>query len=380
MPKKKLKHLPEAEWPAGERVLFEAAFRTDGDLFDGRGPGAHLRPRTITTLLYGYRRWLGWVAAEDTNALALTPADRITPERVQGYVGHLRQTRNGDSVTAGVDHLYASARYMNPERDWTWLKDVKRRLKAVAVPNPPKAIPFTSQRLIDFGVELMEEAEEAALREKVADGRIRVRTALHFRDGLLIAFLGLIALRRSNIAGLSLGITLSRTGDTWMIAIDGESIKNSEPLMATLPDWLAEHLEMYLETFRPVFYKARHSGLWASYRGRPACAAALYKAFTARIRARMGVHVSLHDVRRIACTTWAIVEPETAAGARDLLGDRDHRVIAKHYNRARGIEASRIHQQNLMALRRELGQSAGDNQRWSSSPPVKRRQDNMRRS
>ncbi len=104
---------------------------------------------------------------------------------------------------------------MCPERDWTWLK-------AIAVPNPPKAIPFTSQHLVDLGIGLMVEAEEAGLQEKVANGRIRLPTARQFRDGLLIAIVGLSTLRRSNLEGLSLGTTLRWIGDTWMIEIDGE--------------------------------------------------------------------------------------------------------------------------------------------------------------
>jgi hypothetical protein len=166
-----------------------------------------------------------------------------------------------------------------------------------------------------------------------------------------------------------------------MIEIDGEHTKNDDPYMAALPDWLAERLETYLEHFRPVFFGVgNHSGLWATRRGRPACGQALYDAFTARIRSLTGHHVTLHDVRRIGCTTWAIADPATAAGARELLGDRDYRVIAKHYNRARGIEASRIHQQNLVALRRELGQPFKADRKRSASQRAESQQDRKRRS
>ena len=165
-----------------------------------------------------------------------------------------------------------------------------------------------------------------------------------------------------------------------MIEIDGEDTKNGDPYMAALPDWLAERLETYLEHFRPVFFGARHhSGLWATSRGRPASGQALYEAFTARILDLTGHHVTLHDVRRIGCTTWAIADPETAGGARELLGDRDYRVIEKHYNRARGIEASRKHNQNLVALRRKLGQSFEVDQKGPPLRPVSQ-QDRKRRS
>jgi integrase len=38
--------------------------------------------------------------------------------------------------------------------------------------------------------------------------------------------------------------------------------------------------------------------------------------------------------------------------ARDLLGHSDLRMTTKHYNRARGVEASRAHRQVIAELRR----------------------------
>ncbi|HYM98843.1 MAG TPA: hypothetical protein VET25_03805 [Aestuariivirgaceae bacterium] len=55
---------------------------------------------------------------------------------------------------------------------------------------------------------------------------------------------------------------------------------------------------------------------------------------------RAGKNLTLHDVRRIGVTTWALEEPETAGGAKDLVGDKSDSVVAIHYNRAGSFQAS----------------------------------------
>ena len=51
----------------------------DGDIFDGRGPAAHWSAGSRRSVASGYGRWLGWLAAEEPEALLLPPASRLTP-------------------------------------------------------------------------------------------------------------------------------------------------------------------------------------------------------------------------------------------------------------------------------------------------------------
>jgi hypothetical protein len=59
-----------------------------------------------------------------------------------------------------------------------------------------------------------------------------------------------------------------------------------------------------------------------------------------RLSRRLGFRITPHDARDAAATTWAIFAPGQISVARDLLAHSDLRTTIKHYNRAKGIEAS----------------------------------------
>ena len=158
--------------------------------------------------------------------------------------------------------------------------------------------------------------------------------------------MAIFPLRRANIAALVIGESLVKVGDLWQIRVLGELVKNQESLDATLPERIGERIDEHLEYFRPmIFGSSRHKGLWASVKGQPAGGDAIYGAFTRRINDLTGHLIRLHDVRAIAVTTWTLEDPPGSSAARDLLGNRDPRIIHDHYNRARAIKAS-----GLMAL------------------------------
>ena len=57
--------------------------------------------------------------------------------------------------------------------------------------------------------------------------------------------------------------------------------------------------------------------------------------------------------RDAGATTWAIAAPDQIGVARDLLGHSDLRTTTRHYNRARGIEASRAYALVIKGMRRK---------------------------
>jgi integrase len=67
---------------------------------------------------------------------------------------------------------------------------------------------------------------------------------------------------------------------------------------------------------------------------------------------RLGIRIAPHDARDAAATTWAIAAPEQIGVARDLLVHSDLRTTIKHYNRAKGVEASRAHALVIAAMRK----------------------------
>ena len=133
--------------------------------------------------------------------------------------------------------------------------------------------------------------------------------------------------------------------------VDGQG--NFGSIDGDLPADIGAAVDRFIRVYRPAIYKSQsHDGLWASAKGQPASGDALYNAFRKEIRRSLGLHLTLHDVRRVGVTTWCVHDPANAAGAKDLLADRSDRVIAQHDNLANGIKASRNMAEILNTLRR----------------------------
>src|SRR5262249_9329787 len=148
----------------------------------------------------------------EPSALEIAPAERLTVARVRAFVAHLAATNIPRSVAIQIDALYKAARAMMPQHDWTWLKSIKARLHAVAPAGPPAGPVITSVQLLDLGQELMDESRPSA------NTPIRMADAVRYRDGLMIALLAFIPLRRKNVT-IEIGRHLVHDGDGWFIII-----------------------------------------------------------------------------------------------------------------------------------------------------------------
>jgi hypothetical protein len=190
---RQLKHLPEADWPRGDLLLFEQAF-TAGDIFeDAAGAGGHLRERSKRTIIFGWRRFLGFLTAEHPDDLLLAAVERITPERVRSYIEHLSSTGiRESSVAITVTQVYNAARLVAPDREWGWLKAVKRRLHARAKPQDRFDRLVPAHRTLDLGIELMDTAD-------TIPGTGHMLREIQFRDGLILALLSLWPTRRRSL-------------------------------------------------------------------------------------------------------------------------------------------------------------------------------------
>ena len=51
----------------------------------------------------------------------VAPGDRITPDRVKAYVGHLEAENASGTVIARIIELKVTAAIMDAERDWSWI-------------------------------------------------------------------------------------------------------------------------------------------------------------------------------------------------------------------------------------------------------------------
>jgi integrase len=113
------------------------------------------------------------------------------------------------------------------------------------------------------------------------------------------------------------------------------------------------HLTTYLSVVRPGMLKRTNcKALWVSPKGGALSYSAIWPIITRHARKRLGIHIAPHDARDAAATTWAIAAPDQIKISRDLLAHSDLRTTTKHYNRARGIEASRTHALFIARMRR----------------------------
>ena len=159
---------------------------------------------------------------------------------------------------------------------------------------------------------------EAAL---VSSTEVTVETALLYRDGLIIALLALVPLRRRTLAALTLNQHLVKTGDLWLLDIPAADTKTRQPLEFPLSDALSERIDLYLARFRNIVPGARdHDGLWPSMRGRPMDAGSIYDMVRRRTKAGLGFPVNLHRFRLAAGNFWSIADPANVRGVKDLLG------------------------------------------------------------
>lgn len=338
-------HLPFSQWPLVDKLLWQQAMTEHEDPFNDAA-GAHLAESSRRQYLYGWRRFLGFLTLVEPAALEIAPADRLTKECVKRFVCHLKESNTPHSVAIQVDALYKAARIMMPQLNLGWLKTIKARLYVTAPAQGATGPVITSLQLLELGQQLMDETIPRS------DGPMRLADAVQYRDGLMIALLAFIPLRRKNLAALEIDHHLVRVEDEWLVIISAEETKTGAANEFFIPEILGPYLATYLNIVRPRILKRNSMALWVSPKGGALSYSAIWPIITRHAKNRLGIHISPHDVRDAAATMWAIAAPDKIGISRDLLSHSDLRTTIKHYNRAKSIEASRAHARFIARMRR----------------------------
>ncbi len=315
------------EWPKEDRDRWRAAFKT-GDIFDDNGRGAHLAQATIKGIRYQYDWFLGSLAVKHPNLLEQPPAKRINPQIVAELVADRRATCRETTIVSDLLKLRHGLILLCPENDWSWLLAIIKRIAVKARPLPPRNSEITSEQLYALGIDLMDRAASAAIVLAVPTKS----HALQYRDGLLIALLACIPLRRRTAAAIRIEKQLVRAGQLWALDIPAEDTKSRRAMEFSLWAELSERIDTYLSKFRGSIPGAsRHDGLWASNKGRCMDGGAIYDMVCRRTCTGFGFPVNLHRFRRAAATFWALEDPENVLGIKDLLGHYSFATANNHY-------------------------------------------------
>ena len=324
--KRKGLYLPYAAWPEDDRTRWEAAFKAGTDLFDDCGAGVHLAERTRQSMQYAYGKFLAFLSAHDDSLLTRTPAERLNRKIIEEYVKSQPKSCGGVTLANYLNHLQLAPRYICPSEDWSWLLQIAKRIATQAERKPEKHHLVTSETLYALGMELMDRA--------VASGKsVRTRSVqTAFRDGLIIALLALIPLRRRTLAALRIGKQLVRSGDVWVLNIGAADIKTKRPIEYPISAELSERIDFYLNQIRPQTPGAgTHDYLWASSRSRPMGDGGIYNSVRRRTRKALGFPVNLHRFRSAAATLWSTQDPANVRGVKDLLGHSTFGTTERYY-------------------------------------------------
>jgi integrase/recombinase XerD len=341
--------LPLAEWPRRDRDLWHAAL-LPGDLLEDGGSRAGHAPGSNQKVVKGYSRWLGWLARCGLLIADDPPASRISPASVGDYLEALWESNSTGSIINLLEDLYAAARVMDPDHDWSWIRTVISRIHARHVPAARKRDRIVSAiELFDLGRDLMRRAASETAGPK---------RAVIYRDGLMVSVLSARPLRLKNLLGLELWRTFVRRVDTWWIDIPAEETKGREAIEMPLPDELTPAIEVYLSDHRALLCQRRTrwsipigNALWVSGRGAPMRDRSAHQRIREQTQAAFGHPINPHLFRDCVATSVAEDDPNHFGVAARLLGHRNLATTRRYYDQARSIEAVRRHQELIIGIR-----------------------------
>jgi integrase len=333
--------LPLADWPKSDRETWRAVQATAGFLDDG-GMVSHLSARTLADLTSRYAYFLSFLLHHERLDHHGPAAASVTEDNILLYVRYLEPRVSSVTLAQSIYKIARVAACLDPDRDWSWLQRVARRLDLRAKPRDKRNEVVEIKRLFRFGLKLMDQAEKA-------ENSTPFRRALLYRDGLVIALGAADPLRLHNIATLELGRTLIKDGATWSFDIPAEETKERRPHLAVLPYWSSPCIDRYLESYRPCFRNAGStSQLWLGQGGRPLGEDGLYRLVCRRTRAAFGKRVNPHLFRACLATSTAMHHGAQMGLAMTVLRHQHSKVTERHYNQAKMIDAVRTYQEMLL--------------------------------
>src|SRR5215472_15432097 len=305
------------DWPDEDRRLWQAACKPGDLLASEEGARADHAIASNRKAERGYGRWLTFLQMTDPGGLAEAPALRITQDRVRRYVDSLVRLDNSSAtILARLQELGEVARVMGPNFSWTFINAMASRIRARHRPVRDKRNLKLSDELLGLGLSLIDKATMAA----------GLAAAILHRDGLMIALLALVPLRRRNFAGLRLDRNFVEINGAWLISLDACETKTHAPLEILWPGELVGPLRTYLNVHRPLlstmsrrWAKRIDNALWISSHGSPMTEMAIYDRIRAHTQKAFGRAINPHLFRDAAATTLAIADPGHVRVAAPLL-------------------------------------------------------------
>jgi integrase len=336
------KSLKFNEWPQSHKIAWERAVKK-GRIFEKDGPAAHRRERTNEMTREGYGIFLSYLKFKEIDIETLTPAQCLDRKNVKDFLDTIEITNNGHTIQMRAQQLYDSARFLEPNLDWSHLLNAYRHKRANVKPARDKSAHLRPlHELIDLGRELMNDALNALEKNKRKNtGMTPMQRALSYRDGLIIYLQSLLALRKSNLLNLSIGDTLIIRPSSMVVAFEADQMKQNRRFEVVLPQDCVKAIKIYIDVYRETLLhtskKSKHittNALWISRDGAVLKEGRFYDAICERTREQFGQSVWPHLFRDCKATYCMTEAPHLANEVKDMLGHNSIAVTEQHYSHA----------------------------------------------
>ena len=338
--------LAPEDWPELDRAAWGLVTTPTRSRF---GPHRRARKRRTASLRMAretYCIWLSFLSRAGQLDPDVSPAARITPERLDDWVEEqqARGVRNS-TIKIRMRDLRRMMLLIAPKADTKFILRPGGMSLDEAWPDEPRErIHFNVQEVFDRAMKLFHSAQS---------GTDDFSSACPERDAALVGLLAGRAPRIASIAAMRLGEHLYRREGLWFVTIPPEDMKTGTPVTFRLPPRLQPVFDCYIETVRPAMKGALSTDrVWMGLKGK-----ALSPAHTGRIvRRRMmewyGATVGPHAFRRFLTTTVAMEAPELLPDVADMLC-HSARTQAKNYNEANMDRAAKRYSDLIDRLEKE---------------------------
>lgn len=335
------------EWPTRDRQAWDHACRPPGFLEPG-GKAAGWAGATRTQVIKGYGKWLGYLAIRGWLDPAPSPAERVTPPRLEAYVRWMAHDGLASTTIASrITDLREALRSMDPDADDTVLRPLIRSLRAREYPTRNKhGRILPPDQILEAVLPYLDR-----LQSQPCDNNV-IRASWH-RNGLALALLACRPIRLKNLTGLTLGTNLVRSGGVRYCHFDAADTKERRPLSFPLPAVLDRHIETHLAVHRLRLLRGNTSDrLWISIRGRPASAQSIYEGICRLTTTLFGRPINPHLLRDCVASAIATRDPEHILIAARILGHASIQTTMRNYDQSRMIAAADVFHEALDDLKR----------------------------
>jgi integrase len=328
-------------------------------------PFRPVRPLTLKHRQYQIRQFASALVMRGRDPSTLTSlGDLIAIDTFKVGLRYLLERRGGRS-TATIVHLATSLKAIARHHVRVDAQHLERMAAVIGRLDPPKRgltaknrsrlraldDPKTALALVQLPEKLMAMAD----RE-----RRPLRAARRAQTAVAIEILLMAPIRVGNLSTLDIErhlIRPSRAANTLHIVIEGNEVKNSEPLEYPLPPGSVELIQRYLARFRPALAPAGSTALFPGGSNGSKHSNTLREQIGEAVFTHTGVRVHPHLFRHIAAKFYLDANPGSYEVMSRVLGHRSIETTTAFYTGLETAAAVRHFDATILKLRKGGGPS-----------------------